>query len=84
MLTREEISATLNLDVHWARARVAEALRDIDATIADMPGVLPDPDFLHRPTSAISELTYARAALKRALDRSTAFTFHGIVPEDLK
>lgn len=84
MLSNEDISDILNREVSSAQARLADARGTVDAIITEAPGMLPHPDGLHRLTNAIKEHNKAREVLARALERSTAFTFHGVVPDDLK
>jgi hypothetical protein len=72
-----EIAAILNEEARCGRTTKSWTI------FTEVPGMLPH-DGQFRFASATTELGQARKALERALDRSTAFTFRGVVPEDLR
>jgi hypothetical protein len=74
----------LNRETRSAEARLLDARKAVDAIIAEPPGMLPNPDGIHRFSTAIRERLAAREVLELALKRNAAFSLGGIVPDDLK
>lgn len=75
----ENIAAILDQEVTCARDRVTEARRTVDDIT-----LVPHTDGQRKLANATAELNTAREALERLLDRSAAFAFRGVVPEDLE
>jgi len=84
MLTHGEIARILNRDLDAASERLENARATVGTIIAEVPGMLPQPDGLHRITKAIEEQNKAREALLVAVKRSCEFTVNGIIPENLE
>ena len=84
MLTHAEITEFLNREVRYADCRLTKARLRVDSIISEVPGALPQPDGNHRITIAVSERNSAREALQHAVKRSCAFTFYGVIPDDLE
>jgi hypothetical protein len=84
MLTHGEIARILNRELDTASERLEDARANVGAIIAEVPGMLPQPDGLHRITNAMEEQNKARESLVTAVKRSCEFTVNGIIPEDLE
>ena len=86
MLSDAEIVEVLSREVYSASDRLAEARRKVDAIISELTDLFPFPypDEQYRLTNAIKEHITAREALHQVLERNSAFTLYGIIPEDLR